>query len=166
MINLVGTDNANKAVREELAIAKVPGVIELPSPMRTEVETNVIAVFDAFGCRYLLWRKHTYWVVQGLVPLAIAQKLHADPDCRKTTRADGLCYSENPESVARWYVGQQPVLSVATANELGRLGVPTDGRVISDNPENLPHAHQAVDGYSIHSQLGLCRFIEILLGAQ
>jgi hypothetical protein len=166
MINLEGADNADKVIRKELAIAKVPGVLELPCYMRSNVSTRIIAVFDHGGHRYLLWRAWNYWVVDGRVPMTVALRLYADSECRADIRAGGHSESKPPGTQARWFVGDTLVLSSESRNKLNALHVATDGYIVSDTPQFLDGAYQTVECYDIDSQLGLCRFIELLLAPE
>lgn len=165
MKNLAGAEDADKTIREELAIAKVPGVVELPGYLSGEVKTRFIAVFDHGGQRYIAYRAWRYWVVSGRVPMAVAKQLYADPERRKDVRAGGDCGCRPPETWANWHVGEREVLKVKTKAELEALDLPTEEFIFSDTPVDVPGAAQSVDTYHIDSQLGLCRFIELLVGA-
>lgn len=165
MKNLAGSPDADKTIREELAIAKVPGVVELPSPMRGEVPTKLVAVFDHGGQHYTFSRAWYYWAAHGRVPMSIARQLYAEH--RGDVRAGGDCACRPPETWAHWHAGGKEIVAKDQEEKLDKLAhlLPPDtktGYIFSDAPETIPGAVQTVDTYHIDSQLGLCRFIELL----
>jgi len=165
MINLAGVQSCDKVILDELTIAKVPGVIRLPGRLHNEVPAGVIAHFEHGGQQYTLHRAWYYWVVNGLVLFHTAKKFYEDPEGRKNIRVAGHCACPPPEEWANWYIGGERILSLSDEVELKRLKIPTEGYTFTDCPQNVPGAVFAVEGYHIDSQLGLCRFIEILTGA-
>jgi hypothetical protein len=95
MANLAGRPDADTHIRRELRRARVPAVVTKPSGR--EVAYSVIGVLDSF----VFTRAWTYWVVEGPVPLSVAEELYTDPVGRTDIRAAGDAGCRPPDTVAK-----------------------------------------------------------------
>ena len=86
MKNLAGHPEADAHCALELAQAGIE-IAFLPAPRADEVSTNVTGKVGGIT----LTRNWRHWVADGLVPLAIAERLYADPIGKRDVRVNGHC---------------------------------------------------------------------------
>lgn len=86
MRNLAGVDDADIWCAIELTKAGIEGKI-LRMPQDGEVRTRVEGHIGNITLR----RAWYYWVARGKVPLAIAERLYANPIGRRDVRVNGHC---------------------------------------------------------------------------
>ncbi len=95
MINLAGHPKADSIVHMELFVAGVP-IFATDQPYgetRTRYEGRLIG---AGGETYVFRRAWYYWVVDGPVPLEIAEKIYAQEPYGRDARVDGDCGAPPP----------------------------------------------------------------------
>lgn len=88
MKNLAGVKECDQTIIEELKTAGITQV-KVEKPKNTEVPYSVEGVIETKFGTLSLTRAWTYWVVSGLVPLALAEKLYANPEGKTAVRVSG-----------------------------------------------------------------------------
>lgn len=84
----------NEQILDELKKAGIE-VVTNPKVSAGEVPTNFTGKYKNFSFR----RAWYYWVVEGPVPFATAQKMYENPNGRKDVRANGDCGCPSPVDV-------------------------------------------------------------------
>ncbi len=144
--------NADQKVKEELQIAGIP-VVKL-GLINNEVKTHYIGILNGF----IFERAWYYWVVRGNMPLRYAQYLY-DNYKDLDIRTNGIAGNDPP---LKW-------LKNKDYNKLIKSFVNkfTDGEItieelnkISD--EFQKQGEQVINMYHIDTQLGLCKFAELI----
>ena len=90
--NLAGHPDPDPIILRELARARIPAT-RLQERGTGEVKYTVIGKYGPLEFR----RAWYYWVVEGPVPLEVAQKLYADPVGSTDIRVGGDCGCPPPE---------------------------------------------------------------------
>jgi len=147
-------DKADNKVKEELEIAGIP-VMKLPSYMNTEVKTKHIGLLNGF----VFYRAWTYWVCEGLMPLAQANELYTEHK-DLNIRAGGHCGNETPESqsVNPIYDKELDDFINQNKNSLGlEKCIAAAHDIIDDKTQP-----RFVNAYHIDTQLGLCKLAETI----
>ena len=90
MKNLAGHPEADQHCAKELTDAGID-VVFLDAVPRREVATVVTGRISSSHLTVTLTRAWYYWVADGLVPLAIAERLYADPIGKRDVRVAGHC---------------------------------------------------------------------------
>ena len=88
----------NRTVISELTRAGVVPRPNLPED-RGEVKAEFMGIYRGFSFR----RQWYYWAVSGYVPIAIAEKMFANPIGVKDIRADGDCSCPDPRSIFKTF---------------------------------------------------------------
>jgi len=96
MKNLAGVQECDKDIRKELTEAGIR-MVAVPKG-NTEVPFSVIGQLSYFTFR----RAWYYWVVEGDVPLAVAQEMYATEVGKRDVRVVGHCGCPPPEE---WAIG-------------------------------------------------------------
>lgn len=97
MRNVAGVPDCDAQVVGELALAGIPHE-RIEGEPKGEVPTHYSGVLTVPGCGTLTFtRSWRYWVVQGSIPLAVAQRLYADPVGRTDVRVAGHAAAPPPE---------------------------------------------------------------------
>jgi hypothetical protein len=97
MKNLAGDKDADKFILDELKRVRIP-VIDAP-PHKGEVPYTKMGKLGDFE----FTRAWYYWVVEGRVPLHVAQDLYEDPVGKTDIRVAGHCACPPPEEWADYY---------------------------------------------------------------
>ena len=121
------------------------------------------------------WR---YWVVAGLVPLAVAEPLYAHPVGREDVRVRGDCTCPPPFGQAYWVApdGRRVLraddwdeakrFSQLAGTEMARIGEAiTHCTHRADDPSLFPGATGHIDGYHIDTAAGLLLFADAIRAA-
>jgi hypothetical protein len=98
MRNLAGRMENNAYINLELSLA---GIHRAQEKGRGEVQYK-FAGYLGDACEFKFTRAWSYWVVDGNVPLDIANELYADPEAKKYVRSGGDCGCRSPETWATW----------------------------------------------------------------
>ena len=165
MKNLAGREDCDKFIEEELTKCGIE-LIRLPARLRSEVPASIIGRLGKFQFH----RAWYYWVVQGLMPLEVAQELYADPVGKTDVRIKGHCGCPPPEE--RWITwlgknGKRLLLLKERAEAVKVFEKRKDllERFLSefDFSENPSVEGEAfIDSYHIDSELGLRIFADAL----
>lgn len=161
--NLAGVEDCDVAIRDELEYA---GIEIVKETAKGEVPYSISGIHNGFTFR----RAWYYWVVEGLVPLNVAELMYEDGEGRRNIRVMGNCTCPPPEEWAKWYTKD------------GREIAPTSHRTImirifgrqhptvkncsyhlSDEPGTIDGAGRYIDLYHIDTRDGLKTFVEILV---
>jgi hypothetical protein len=169
--NLAGVDPAvtDARIRGELQAAGIEVVEHEALLDHPEVHTHCAGKLGGFAFQ----RNWYYWVVRGRVPLAVAEKLYADPVGKKTVRVAGHCGCPPPEKWTNRYMpdGREVVPTsqkaeidhfVERLREKGRVAEAAEvlaGIYFSDDPKA---GEPFVESYHIDSQEGLNLFVRVL----
>ncbi len=166
MKNLAGKD-CDKDIRLELSrcgIEIVEGAIS-----RGEVSTTLTGKLGNFTFR----RAWYYWVVDGPVPLAVAEELYS-PEFKGDIRSGGDCGSQHPSTWAKARYEGKEVLTASQFRECEGLAStsPVFASIMKEekflrtyhviNDDNLKPFNSFVDTYHIDSELGLYIFVQAL----
>lgn len=122
MLNLAGNANCDKYILAELREAGITPW-NLAEPETREVPFSIYGVLGGnplnedekrymekrgfltstaeHFCSFVFTRGWYYWVVQGFVPLAVAEELYEDPIGRKDIRVAGHCDRPHPKNWTR-----------------------------------------------------------------
>jgi hypothetical protein len=162
MINLAGTPNPDPFVERELVRCRI--AVVRGETGKGEVATAITGRLGPFAFRRA-WR---YWVVDGPLPLAVAEELYADPVGREDVRADGNCTRPPPRDEAEWYDGRGRKLIPKTEEaEFRRIAENSGyfrellGKVrFVDDPTRFGRGF--VETYHIDSEVGLRLFADAI----
>lgn len=118
MKNLAGVADCDVAIEAELKEAGIK-IVRNDFAAGNEVSSKLIGTlsWDEAECqpRFIFQRAWRYWIVKGRVPLAIAERLYADPVGAKSIRVAGLRGCPSP---ADW--------AIYRANDGRLIGVMSD----------------------------------------
>lgn len=120
MINLAGRDDCDEHVARELRHACIPS--ERCKLSGHEVNTSIVGKLPGFTFK----RAWTYYVVEGRVPVEIAQALYEDPLGRDDVRVAGHCGCPPPADPWLTYLD-------ADGRELLTLGDPKHDLMVGDS---------------------------------
>ena len=143
---------ADKKVKEELQIAGIP-VVRV-GLMNNEVKTYYIGILNGF----VFIRAWRYWKVKGNMPLENAQYLY-DNYKDLDIRVAGHCGNPSPEEWAKnkdYDKLAKPYVDKLIKEEI------TMEELESISKEIASQGEQVVDLYHIDTQLGLCKFAEVI----
>lgn len=112
-------------------------------------------------------RAWTYWVTEGLVPMAVAEELYADPVGVTDIRVAGHAAAPAPEEWAEWIMpdghqvwpASEEAASLDFRNRHPEWKIPED--LFSDNPAELG-ATRGITTYHIDTEVGLRVFADTL----
>jgi len=91
MENLAGNDSCDKIIRDELEDCLIASVDT--GRLQAEVPSSLTGVLGPYRFRRA-WR---YYVMEGPVPMKVAEELYADPIGKKDVRVAGHCECPPPE---------------------------------------------------------------------
>lgn len=169
MINLAGYQHCDGPIEGELIRAGV----EIVRGERStgEVATTITGKLGPFEFR----RAWYYWVATGMVPLALAKELYADPAGRLDVRAGGDWTAPDPENsyVTRYYTADgKEIFDLANKAEIERYRDRSEGdekqhyaallekHAFHDNPAEI--GKPFVSSYHIDSDVGLRVFADAI----
>lgn len=164
MRNLAGNhEEADEQIRRELERARVSAA--KAEPHFHEVPYTIMGKLGEFE----FTRAWTYWVVDGPVPLEVAEELFADPVGRTDIRATGDAGCRPPSEWTTWLTpdGHEVAPTEQEAPITRIRGTIKDADVVfghllfSDDPASLG-ATQFVTSYHIDSEVGLRVFVDAL----
>lgn len=166
MINLAGHRDADRYIRQELNLAGIP-VKDILAKDVGEVPAMFCGELGAFTF-HRAWR---YWMVDGKVPLAVAQELYQTSIGKQDIRARGDAGCPSPEKVASWFTPDGRLLASLTEkvaiDRLIEAGYVTQEKIDKEflfaDPSDFSHLGDLyVPGYHIDSQEGLNLFVATL----
>jgi hypothetical protein len=142
---MIGVDRStcNSTARAELEVAGIPA-LRLFASRSTEVECEYLGQILGNWTLFIFRRGADCWMVDGFVPLEVAQKLYDDPIGKSHVRVNGDDGNTAPEKRAR------PALKETNYNRQEFLMIPVEGA-----PLGISH-------YSIDTSEGLALFVETL----
>lgn len=144
--------DADKKVKEELQIAGIP-VVRV-GLMNNEVKTYYIGILNGF----VFIRAWRYWMVKGNIPLENAQYLY-DNYKDLDIRVAGHCGNPPPEEWAK--NKDYDKLIVPYVNKCRNKEISTE-ELEKIGKEIKSQGEQVIDMYHIDTQLGLCKFVEVI----
>lgn len=161
-MNLAGVPR-DAVAREVLGELAAAGVEAVAAATPGEVDAGVAGRLGP----YRFTRAWRYWVVEGPVPLAVAEALYADPAARASVRVAGHCACPPPAEWVRWVAPDgREVHPTRTAREL--LDAIDAGGVLADacdrtlrachfrkDPAAYPGVRGFVPGYHVDDRAGL-----------
>ena len=170
MKNLAGDKNCDVTIRNEL---KKVGLTALSvEKQKGEVESTVIAKLGPYTFR----RAWSYWVVEGPVPLALAEELYQDP-VAEDIRVAGHCGAPPPDKWARWFISdgrevlsrkqEKDFLDIMSKGDSFLKDIVKDYEtkyIFSDDPKSIG-AGGYVTTYHIDSLLGLRVFVDLMMAS-
>lgn len=168
MKNLAGDKDCDRFVERELLRCGIEIVRD--QERRGEVPASITGKLGRFTFR----RAWYYWVVNGFVPLAVAEKLYAHPVGREDIRVDGDCTCPHPAERAKYYCADgKHILGLdqkPTSEQLALEGLSGEiyrkiqaEYVFAETPALVAHT-SGVDLYHIDSELGLYIFTHAVYG--
>jgi hypothetical protein len=152
MINLAGVKDCDKDIIQELAIAKIPHL--RIGRRNNEVTSEYIGILNGF----VFVRAWYYWIVSGYMPLKYADELYANYKDLQI-RAGGHCGNVPPSEqvTSREHKKRcRDLFASMTLKELVEWEKTYSLKVEESDVK-------CVDHYHIDTQLGLCRFAEIII---
>jgi hypothetical protein len=103
MINLAGVKNCDETIREELTRAGID-IVDIPADERRgEVPASIMGELG----KYKFKRAWYYWIVNGHIPIEIADKLYEHPEGKISIRVDGHCGCPNPREYRHVWIDEQ-----------------------------------------------------------
>jgi hypothetical protein len=167
MRNLAGNADCDRYIRDELTRCGIE-IVE-GERQRGEVPARLSGRLGP----YTFTRAWRYWVVDGLVPLATAQRLYAHPVGRTDIRVAGHCGCPPPEHPWLKYIDADGVSIVhdptgEQERDLLRMAerIPSVAESLRTDPLRFAldaasvATHIGVDTYHIDTELGLYVFAE------
>lgn len=97
MINLAGKEDCDDYIRKELGRSRI-NIVE-SEKVKYEVPYSLTGRLGPF----IFMRAWSYWVVNGPMPLEIADELYKDPVGKTDVRSGGDCACRPPETWAEFY---------------------------------------------------------------
>lgn len=153
--NLAGDERADIYIRQELQQAGIP--IKRVTQGRTEVPYSLIGKLPCKnGGEFTFTRAWYYWVVEGRVPLNVAQQLYQTDIGQRDIRVQGHCGCPPPEE---WAMPDFTLMSTEQLMQVSGLTLGEMAAKCNSGEINLP---RFVDIYHIDSQEGLDLFIKTL----
>lgn len=163
MKNLAGNADADEFIKKELERARIP--VKQIDQTDGEVPYSLIGRLGIFWFR----RAWYYWVIEGLVPIEVAEELYADPVGKTDIRVNGYAGGAPPED---WAISLTEdgakVFPVAQESQYCQIEKDIAPRklydqepVFSDDPEAVG-AKQYVTVYHIDTEVGLRVFVDTL----
>lgn len=159
MENLAGRKDCDLQIRKELKEAGIELVCH-PEPPRNEVPASVTGKLGEFT----FTRAWYYWMVDGDIPLNVAEEMYANPIGKKDVRVAGHCGCPPPRE---WAFPKMEVL-----NEKGIIKLPDEKHRFRQGPtygelarmcnSGKINAPRLVENYHIDSQEGLNLFTSTL----
>lgn len=148
MKNLAGDPDCDTYIREELTAAAIEVVVG--EKVRGEVPATLTGQLGKFNFR----RAWYYWVVEGPMPLSVAEEMYALPVGREDVRVAGHCGCPPPN---QWAF---PLDREAVQQELAGMGIESIsyGDLAKLCDEGKISAPRFVTSYHIDSQAGLALF--------
>jgi len=171
--NLAGQRNRDAEIKRELIRVGVEPLQLMQPAEHTEVPHTVIGEIKTrhFGT-FRFHRAWRYWIVEGLMPLAVAEKIYANPIMKEEARAGGDCGCRKPST---WSKRMREGKVVPSPGELQTVKAALkDGseiyQMVYDDPkfywteseEEFLSYPQFVSTYHIDSELAMYLFVEIL----
>ena len=144
--------DADKKVKEELQIAGIP-VVRV-GLINNEVKTYYIGILNGF----VFIRAWRYWVVKGNMPLENAQYLY-DNYKDLNIRVAGHCGNPSPDEWAKnkdYDKLMKPYVNKLINEQITMEELENISKDIASQGERF------VDVYHIDTQLGLCKFVEVI----
>ncbi len=165
MENLAGRNDCDISIERELNRCGVEPV-HLPNRLQSEVPASIIGKLGKFQFH----RAWYYWVVQGSVPLNVAQELYNDPVGKTDIRVAGHCGCPPPEDPWITWRGEdgKKIIPPDQRQEAGRLFEDRNDLLqrflekynFSDNPS--AEGEGFIESYHIDSEVGLRLFADTL----
>lgn len=100
MINVKGHPEANKIITQELTLAGIEVKTCLPYG---EIESTVYGEISSIYGTITFNRAWTYWVVRGMFPLDLANKIYHHPEGKNSVWAGGHCGQLPPLEQASFF---------------------------------------------------------------
>lgn len=100
MINLKNHPEVNEIIHQELTLAGIEPVICSPYG---EIEAKVSGEISSIYGKITFTRAWTYWVVRGMFPLDLANKIYAHPEGKNSVWAGGHCGKLPPLEQASFF---------------------------------------------------------------
>ena len=165
MKNLAGVKNCDTFIKRELTAAGIPCISEDHS--HQEVSAKIAGQLGPFH----FVRAWYYWVVDGPVPLEVAQKLYKDPLGLQDVRVVGYADNTPPEQWVEWYntsgercITQEEYDEITELIEKGLIN-PELGSGFAVFPEDRSGLKEYIKLYHIDSLEGLILFVNTLKDA-
>lgn len=167
MRNLAGNPSCDQYIAKELTRARIQLVTHTHEEHSShEVPWSITGKLGPF----IFTRAWRYWIVEGLVPLAVAQELYGDPVGVTDIRVAGHCGCPSPEEYDNLYTAdghrvieasERPKLEAFMKEVESALSPLPYPFVYSDDPR-ASTAQLFVDRYHIDSEIGLRIFADTL----
>lgn len=100
MINLKNHPEVNEIINQELTLAGIEPVLCSPYG---EIEAKVSGEISSIYGKITFTRAWTYWVVKGMFPLDLANKIYAHPEGKNSVWAGGHCGKLPPLDQASFF---------------------------------------------------------------
>lgn len=165
MRNLAGNPLCDGYIAQELTRARIPRVTHRSHCVH-EVPWSITGKLGPFT----FTRAWTYWIVEGLVPLAVAQELYDDPVGVTDIRVTGHCGCPSPAEYSRLYTpeghavieaSERPKIE-AVMKEMGSTASPFPYPFVYSDDPRARAAQRYVHVYHIDSEVGLRIFVDTL----
>lgn len=166
MKNLAGHKNSNQFILKELEIA---GLKPINCKPEGEVKSENYSILKTKFGEIKFDRAWSYWIVTGLIPLNIAEKIYENKIGRKDIRVTGHCEKPHPKDWINYYTkeGKEVILQeefnkfkkASKSLWENRKDTFFNDYEVKDSYENsIP----CIDLYHIDSQEGLDLFVKII----
>lgn len=165
MQNLAGKVDCDKYIREELERAGIPVIVHKAE--HGEVPYSLIGEIETIYGKITFTRAWRYWVLKGLIPLAVAQKIYTHPEGKFSVRAGGHCGALPPESQCSYFDDQgRPLIKKFDLEKLG-IDSPLYKEIVEKNiysfvDDPKTEGHGFVEMYHIDEQAGLLLFMMLI----
>lgn len=153
MINLAGVKDCDKDVLGELTIAKIP-YLRIGKRANSEVPSEYIGILNGF----VFVRAWYYWVVSGYMPLKYAEDLYSSYK-ELQIRAGGHCGNVSPMEQVTSEKYKRKLKELTCSMSLRELIEWDKSKSLSIDEFD----DKSVDCYHIDTQLGLCRFADMII---
>lgn len=154
MINIAGVETCDETIKEELEEAGI-GIVDV-GKMKREVPASIIGKCNNF----IFGRAWYYWIVEGYMPLEVAQKIHkVNLEKELSIRVSGNCTNPPPEKWVEckgWKEKFKPFFQDFLDEKISLEEADKIGLEIKSQGE------QFVTHYHIDTQEGLNYFVKVI----
>ncbi len=167
MINLAGNPDCDFQIQRELERAGI-GVMQHGVRRKHEVAATLTGKIGEYKI-FTFTRAWTYWIAEGLVPMAVARELYDDPVGKTDVRVNGSCACPPPIEAQTTLIASdgRTVIDAAERDEFDRL-FPESTRtelakqyIFSDDP-SAAGAQEFIKVYHIDTEVGLRLFADTI----
>lgn len=154
-------NNTIELDKEDLRCAQIPFIHKAATEKNAE---QVVGTITSRHGEFTVIRGRSYWMVSGKVPLAVAEKLYAHPEGRRSVRVAGHCMRPAPSEWVEYFNDQgKPMANQSELNTYSeKLVAELDMKERYDWVADKTTGNAFITHYHIDSQAGLLLFTQMI----